>query len=88
MSLNTQGGPGVWRCFNSFFTSNKARAFGRCAARKRFNFYFGPGPPAKGCHTTVWTSGWLIGSVYAPPREVSPHAATTLLTEALVASEN
>lgn len=31
---------------------------------------------------------WLIGSVYAPPHEVSPSAASTLLTEALVASEN
>jgi len=135
ISLNTQGGPGVWRLFNIFllessvdiallqevsFTPNEARAFGRCAAKKGFNFYFEPGPPHKGCQNkthysggvgilvkkhlrqrcayqagnddaqilTIWTCGWLIGSVYAPPRQVSPHAASTLLTEVLIASEN
>ena len=136
MSLNTQGGPGVWRLFSIFllssnidiallqevsFTPNEARAFGRCAAKKGFIFFFfEPGPPHKGCQNktdysggvgilvrknlrqriafqagnddaqivTVWTCGWLIGSVYAPPRQVSPHAASTLLTEALIATEN
>ena len=77
MSLNTQGGPGVWRLFSIFllssnidiallqevsFTPNEARAFGRCAAKKGFIFFsLSLVPPIKVARTKLTTPG---GSVF------------------------
>ena len=37
---------------------------------------------------SVYISGWLLGSIYAPPRVGSPNAAANLLTECLIATHN